>query len=327
MDAHLFYTRAEHGSRPVRLANLDPSSFMAELLAPDLVTPVARFDSPSALLATLMGRPARGMSVRTYFRLDARPAIEIVPPGGSVLDLFAPPLIVPNSGLTVARDARPRARAKRRRMEALTVAPPVEPVLGIDLRARGHEVRKILFAGFGARIMRSGYDPEDVLQEIYRGILARNVGKCPFDPRKSSFGHYVHMVCECILNNYHRKESRRREVEQIGVPAPAALKEEAEATGGQVDAAVVADRIVARGVRMEHQDEPEDTEAAALERLQRHLERKVREGMALDPLALRIAQMLADGHNRRDIAKALDVPQARVLAAIAALRQGAADWL
>jgi hypothetical protein len=91
-----------------------------------------------------------------------------------------------------------------------------EGALGIDLARRGHEVRKLVFAGFGAKIARSGYDPEEVLQEVYRGLLARNVGKCPFDVTKSSFGHYVHMVTECILMNYHRKESRRKEIEQTG---------------------------------------------------------------------------------------------------------------
>jgi len=95
------------------------------------------------------------------------------------------------------------------------VAPSAAPSaqVGIDLSRRGVEVRKLLYAGFGFRMARCGYDPEEVLQEVYRGILVRNRGRCPFDARKSSFGHYVHMVIECILSNYHRKESRRRDSE------------------------------------------------------------------------------------------------------------------
>lgn len=81
--------------------------------------------------------------------------------------------------------------------------------LGIDLERRGVEVRKLLHAGFGLRMTLGGYDPADVLQEVYRGILVRNRGKCPFDPKKSSFGHYVHMVIDCVLSNYHRREKRR----------------------------------------------------------------------------------------------------------------------
>jgi len=84
------------------------------------------------------------------------------------------------------------------------------PGLGIDLAKRGHEVAKLLYAGFGSRMYSSGYDPEDVLQEVYKGILTRNKGRSAFDARKSSFGHYVHMVCSCILSNYHRKVSRTR---------------------------------------------------------------------------------------------------------------------
>lgn len=84
------------------------------------------------------------------------------------------------------------------------------PKLGIDLAARGHEVRKLMWAGYRDKILRAGYDPEDVLQEVYRGLIARNNGKCPWDVRKSSFGHYVHMVIGCVLINYHRKQQQVR---------------------------------------------------------------------------------------------------------------------
>ena len=93
------------------------------------------------------------------------------------------------------------------------------PPLGIDLAKRGHEVRKLLYAGYGRRILKYGYDPEDVLQEVYKGLLVRNRGKCPFDQSKSSFGHYVHMVCGCIVSNYHRRYSRPSRNEQFGVLA------------------------------------------------------------------------------------------------------------
>jgi DNA-directed RNA polymerase specialized sigma24 family protein len=89
--------------------------------------------------------------------------------------------------------------------------------LGIDLVNRGHEVRKILFAGYGGKIQSRNYDSDDVLQEVFKGLITRNSGKCPWDVRKSSFGHYVHMVCGCVLSNYHRRASRRDEVEQVGL--------------------------------------------------------------------------------------------------------------
>lgn len=88
---------------------------------------------------------------------------------------------------------------------------------GIDLENRANEVRKLFYAGFGARCVASGYNPEDVLQEIYKGLIARNRGICPFDPRKSTFGHYVHMVCGCIIANYHRKARKTRDHESVGL--------------------------------------------------------------------------------------------------------------
>lgn len=135
--------------------------------------------------------------------------------------------------LATGRPSRPsryfgRAAAAQKQQQTpvweVLEAVQLVPQLGIDLHKRGHEVRKLMYAGFGLRIARAGYDAEEVLQEVYRGILVRNQGKCPFDARKSSFGHYVHMVIECVLNNYHRKEQRKRTHELVGlegdVPRP-----------------------------------------------------------------------------------------------------------
>jgi DNA-directed RNA polymerase specialized sigma24 family protein len=74
---------------------------------------------------------------------------------------------------------------------------------------RADEVRKLLWRGFAGKMLSQGYDPEDVLQEVYRGLLVRNKGKCPWDARKSTFGHYVYLVIGCVLTNYHRKQVRR----------------------------------------------------------------------------------------------------------------------
>lgn len=97
------------------------------------------------------------------------------------------------------------------------VRPKAAVVRGIDLAARGGEVRKLFFAAFARGLVRDGYDPEEALQEVYRGLLARNAGTCPFDPSKSSFGHYVHIVSRCVLANWIRKERRRAQFETVGV--------------------------------------------------------------------------------------------------------------
>jgi len=223
-----------------------------------------------------------------------------VPPLEDVLDWFGP-------------------SPQKQKPEALTLAPDAElpPTLGIDLSKRGHEVRKLLFAGFGTRMARSGYDPEDVLQEVYRGILARNVGKCPFDVRKSSFGHYVHLVITCILNNYHRKMSRQREIEQTGMNAPASLSE--SAYGGQIDASEVAARVLA--------STDQESEEPTFIRFQAHLSRKASQGLTVDPIAFQVARLLYEGHNQKDIAEKMGVRHGQVLRAIQSLREHAADWV
>jgi len=101
----------------------------------------------------------------------------------------------------------------------------VEELVGIDLgeqslrsgsRYKADEVRRLLWKGFAGRMLSQGYDPEEVLQEIYKGLLVRNGGRCPWDARKSTFGHYVHMVISCVLTNYHRKQVRR--IDRDAVP-------------------------------------------------------------------------------------------------------------
>lgn len=106
-----------------------------------------------------------------------------------------------------------------RRVGSAPVSPPApEPVVrGIDLENRSEEVAKLLYAGYRGKILSAGYDFDEVLQEVYLGLVVRNNGKCPWDPRKSSFGHYVHMVCGCVLHNYHKKQKRVRSRERIGM--------------------------------------------------------------------------------------------------------------
>lgn len=88
--------------------------------------------------------------------------------------------------------------------------------LGIDLSVRGTEVRKLFYAGgFTGTLVREGIDPDEFLQEVYRGLLARNRGTCPWDAKKSSFGHYVHIVIRCVLSNYLRRERLRDSREEV----------------------------------------------------------------------------------------------------------------
>lgn len=140
------------------------------------------FSRVSDLLTYVMGRDYKNVSFDKYFRIGSY----------SVEDSFS--------------------------MDDFVIHPP--KILGIDLNKRGHEVKKILMAKFNGWMSKEGYDPEDILQEVYAGIIRRNQGKCPYDSDKSSFGKYVFMVCHCVLANYHRKQKKRTDHEVLGMYTP-----------------------------------------------------------------------------------------------------------
>ena len=62
----------------------------------------------------------------------------------------------------------------------------------------------------------NGCDPEDVLQEVYKGIIIRNSGKCPFDESKSAFSTYVVMVSKCVTINHVNKIRKKTDGEVYG---------------------------------------------------------------------------------------------------------------
>ena len=168
---------------------------------------------------------------------------------------------------------------------------------GIDLHGRGHEVRKLFFAGFARKVLRMGYEPEDVLQEVFHGLLVRNKGKCPFDPAKSSFGHYVHMVAGCIISNYRRRYARLERNEVFGVFT---------LDGDMVDVAE-ADIV--------HVDAVQE-DAFALQHTVGVLGEKVYEEAYLtgyDPeAAVKMIDLLYEGRRNKEIVEITGIPAARV---------------
>jgi len=192
--------------------------------------------------------------------------------------------------------------------------------LGVDLEGRHTEVAKLLYAGFGAQIAANGYDFEDVLQEVFRKLVAANRGTSPWDPSKSSFGHYVHMVCRSALFNYHRKQNRRKAHEQIGARG--------YMDGGAWGTVDVADSTMARTATEEaladiHPDE-------ALQDLSRHL-LETAQGQGVGAarhagLAVQFLPLVRDGYGRGEIAAMTGNKPSAVSRALAYLRQHAATW-
>lgn len=272
------YTRYVHGSYPVKVVTQEDQETF-ELGLPE---GIQRFLTARDLIQAIYDYTGdiapRRISFRSYFRLA-----KVSDPEMTVLKLLELP--------------EPRQRK-----------------LGIDLAKRGGEVRKLFFAGFGRRVAASGYDPEEVLQEVYRGLLARNQGICPWDKEKSSFGHYVHMVIECVVLNYHRKYSRRDELEQVGLPS---FNSEGQWEMG--DAAMSATQQAPNS--LEH-IELEEAQGSLSDWLDSHKDtRKFNISLSRDLLPL-----VMKGFSRMEIASSLKLTPGEVSRALSDLRRHTKAW-
>ena len=187
------------------------------------------------------------------------------------------------------------------------------PTLGIDLARRGHEVAKLLYAGFGSRLYASGYDPEEVLQEVFKGILTRNRGRSAFDPRKSSFGHYVHLVCSCILSNYHRKVSRTRSKE-----TPLTRWANGEEGGDEQDSKPLSADVFGASDQLVQ----EDFRTYLVQWAKAHPQ-----GDPASALALEILPLVRTGCERAEIAQRVGTSRVVVSRALSHLRARAAEWV
>lgn len=83
--------------------------------------------------------------------------------------------------------------------------------LGIDVDLHREDIKKLFYKRQGQKLLKSGVDPEELLQEVFKGILIRNKGACPFDPEKSAMSTYIVMVVDCISMNYMEKHNRTNE--------------------------------------------------------------------------------------------------------------------
>lgn len=245
------------------------------------------YTSKRQLLIAATGHPTgRNWTWNRYFRLGKWAPEPLTVPTLDLVEFFTTTGTGPKGGLVVQ----------------------VKPKLGIDLTARGGEVAKILFAGFGSWIYSGGYDPEDVLQEVYRGILTRNAGKCPWDARKSSFGHYVHMVCQGVLSNWHRKIKRKRENEVVGV-----------LTCNDHGDLVIGD-VGSSNLPASQTSQPTEILQATADLLSH---------IPSDPatyLARRIVPLIRDGYTLVEMARLLGVKKSAVSEALAVLRHYAGTW-
>lgn len=93
---------------------------------------------------------------------------------------------------------------------------PSKVKIGIDVQKHKEDIKLIFYKRQASNITKEGLDPEDVLQEVYKGILIRNKGNCPYDPRKSALSTYIVMVMDCIIMNIVNKHRRDKERFEFG---------------------------------------------------------------------------------------------------------------
>jgi len=310
----LLYSRYQDGSFPVYMR--DDGQYEIHKPHEKVICSSAR-----QLIINLTGHPqARNWTFDRYFKQGIwSPPQRDIQPIVPVLDLFEPGGIVTDAGIIVPGKTKstqnltinPKSLQAKGNLK-LTCAEqalidmqkfPNGPILGINLDERGHEVAKLLFAGFKNWIFGSGYDPQEVLQEVYKGILIRNKGTCPFDVRKASFGHYVHQVCRCILSNYHRKESRRAKAEMVG------MKMMKDGVWKEADAA--------EGLAEKHTKDPRKQSTMTDDLSLMLLSRPTRENR----LALRVVPLLGQGYTHGDMAEMLDISRTSIGKAMVTIRE------
>ena len=73
-------------------------------------------------------------------------------------------------------------------------------------------IQRIYWARFAWMVEAKGLDPDDCLQEVYRGFLTRNRGRRPFDPRMTKLSTYGYIVIRSVTFNFldHHKRADRR---------------------------------------------------------------------------------------------------------------------
>lgn len=267
----LLYSRYEHGAYPVEL--LPNSAFRVRTPEGDQTLPNKR-----QLMIFLHDGKDNHVPFDRYFRLG-RYADQIPVPVESVLDLFAP--------------TAPEIFVKKER--------------GIDLAKRGHEVAKLVFKGYGKQIFQEGLDSQDVLQEVYKGILIRNNGKGAFDPGRSSFSHYVYLVARCVLANLKRRDRKRTAHETPGVK-------------------VMRNGVIQEGDLGESpylQVEPEID--FMIGDVQTWLDKRKRNPHAR--MAIQVLPFLYKGCRRKEIAESLEVSPTHVSQAIKYLKENVPTWM
>lgn len=350
-EGQSFYTRHEHGGHPVQLLDRDGRGRRAVRIDyptdSDYGGPVI-YPSARQMLIALHGGKDPHLPLDRYLRRGKWQQSE----GGILLAVWGVPQghqqvqqvtrtstlsqtlqVSPEISNAVGNPQTPSKSTPKRKSQSfrqtlksttsrldhpLVIAGVGDVPLGIDLDRRGHEVAKIFYKHFGRWVFQYGYESNDVLQEIYKGILARNKGICPFDVRKSSFGHYVHQVCGCIMANFHRREKRYRGRYRLGVKG---YNEQ----GDWCDQDVAQNTTLREQQVDERGNEVADPSALLAYVLSPDVSGKRPDGLD-DGLLTDVLGMMSEGYTQPEMAQSVDRPKSLVVRAVRYIRRLAIQW-
>lgn len=184
MESRILYTRAKHGTQPVTIHGKGRERVF------DLGG--ERYSSFRSLMTHLNGGQDPKVGFERYFGLGSH-------------GLTVEPLVSPFVMFSAKHGGNVYIRVTRR---------------GVDLSKKWRDIERLFYAGFRTWLQTAGYtreDFEEVLQDIHLGLLSRNQGRGAWDPERSSFGHYVHMVCRSVVTNHYNRRKRRLSREKPGV--------------------------------------------------------------------------------------------------------------
>lgn len=88
----------------------------------------------------------------------------------------------------------------------LTFKPSTDRPAVLDVRERAEDVRKIARShGLFFRVVKAGWDEDDLDQEIFLRVLERQEMPSKYDPARAGVGRYLYLLTRSILLNLLEK--------------------------------------------------------------------------------------------------------------------------
>jgi DNA-directed RNA polymerase specialized sigma24 family protein len=89
---------------------------------------------------------------------------------------------------------------------------------GFNIADKKKDIERIFYAFYAKRAVAEGLSVEDLLQQVFIGLISRNTKRGAWNPARGSFGSYIHLVIGSVYRNFRKKEISRGMKERLEVP-------------------------------------------------------------------------------------------------------------